>query len=264
MSKVFSEETTKALNAALNALDREQSADHGRWSDKALAKRLRAKRLKQAAPEEFDPRTSIIATLREIDCLVCAPWEALAHPFTSLLGEHPHKAPVKREMGANALALFADLEQLTTDGTVRLSGLDVAFERSASAGRTAQHLNEVRWYLNGQLAIAWNVVQHRVLIEQWDTDFETSPTTAMFNASKALPKCARVHAGHPSDAIDFYAISEAHDVSSRRGHVTLGAKVRHRHPTTVWGNVPVASDGNGDTLALHAALSSAQRFRALL
>lgn len=258
------EQTQELESAALQALERANRDDRARWSDDALAKRLRAKRLGLDVGEEYDPRRSIIDTLREINWLMISPWATVNHPFVEV---RPQAPTIRREMGSHVLDLFSDLtkERAQPIGgpmvrTVVLDDLD--YERSASMGRSEQMLNEVRWFVDGQLAIAWNVVMHRRAIEVWDVELPQSASTALFNAHRALKQCVRVHSSIPEDALAFHVAADVYDEITRRGAVTLASKLKHSHPVTVWGNVPVSP--NDDALAKLAALSAVHRFRASL
>lgn len=257
-------------------------------SDDDLARRLRAKRLGVTVPSVHeihnDPedaaRNAVRATLLSIEELVTAPWDSDTHPFERA-NLQPHPAPrIHREMGSRVLDYFGDHapEFVGEPGTgrpmtrvVRLD--DVLYERSSSSGRNEQALNEVRWYLDGQLAIAWNVVVHRKVIETWNSDVAASaeanmtsgdPMPSTFNVERMLPKCVRVHAMAENEIVFRPSVS-VWDKETLRVSVTISAKVKHGLPMTVWGNVPVVSGHPRDAdrfIALIAELSARQQFTA--
>jgi hypothetical protein len=240
-------EAEEAALAAVGAPLPSSSAAPARCSDVALAKRLRSKRL-GIEPVERHEQRKVADTLRTITNLILAPWSQSVHAWRELQPEAPK---VHRTIGAHVLDFFGDMivERALPNGfcVPTLDGLD--YERAASAMRSEQTLNEVCWFIDGKLAIAWNVIKHVEAISLWFemADEGAHMVTRARAVSDALSGCVRLH---PSDGCEWKC-----EIVPPNGAAQMASRVLNGDPRTVWGRVRPNVKPEADELALIAALN---------
>lgn len=255
-------ESIEAEEAALAAVGAPLPSSFGspdRCSDVALARRLRAKRL-GVAPETDPKFDKIIFTLREINWLVLSPWAKKDHPWTkgdAKPGETLVAPSITREMGARVIDLFdghlrARAKTMPDDANdVVLDEID--YRRAPSIGRAEQMLNEVRWFIDGQLAIAWNPIAHFKAMEAYER------TSDGFALQRAMRLCWRRNSKREFEfAISLSSVRD----SEPHNRVLFAGGVRHAKIDCVWGECDKPNYEFKDGLAFVAALNVVHRFEA--
>lgn len=225
----------------------QSSASHDRCSDVALAKRLRNKRLGIQPPRLFESE-KVRKTLRTITMLIGGPWTQVGHPWRELQPEAPR---LHTTMGAHVIDFLRD-QVVLREHDFTIDGL--VYERAVSAMRSEQSLNEVCFFIDGKLALAWNVQIHRAVIERWHEMEEGSKRARAKEVATALSGCVRVH---PNDRCEWQAA-----VVPLTGDVQMRSHVKHTEPFTVWGSLRPNVKLEADELALVAALNTRHFFSA--
>lgn len=246
------DEAVKVLNGALDAMESSQvqspSASPGRCSDAVLAKRLRNKRLGIQPPQLFEVRKTLL-TLRSIAQLINRPWTQLEHPWHKLQPEAPR---LHATMGAGVVDLLRD-QIVLRERAYMIDGL--VYEPAPKA-QNDRAWGEVCFFIDGRLALAWDVQMHRLVIERWHEmkSKKRSDAECVVLVSEALRACLRQH---PASCCEWL-VSQV----SPAGRARVQSHVKYAAPATVWGDVRPNTKSDSDELVLVAALNIQHLFYA--